>query len=229
MTTGETPDRMSIVFANVRTSNREHQLFLSTITSKESDLIIVEEVNKRWVDVLRKLDTTHPYQKLIPNSDNFGIAIYSRHPLQDVEIVDFANEGIPSISASIALNNRKFRIIAVHPGPPVTNFAANRQRKFFENLAQEVTSKAGPVVVVGDLNSSMWSPRYQKLIRDTALINARQGKGIFPTWSPDWRIAPALSIPIDHILVSAEFDVENFETLPATGSDHLPIFAEINF
>lgn len=227
--TDSTPRQLSIVFANVRTSNREYQLLYSAITQRQSDLIVLAETDVRWLNYLRKLDANYPYHKLVPRSDNFGIAVYSKHPLQHVSIEDFSGNGTPSISASITVHDQKIRIIAVHPGPPLTESAANRQRLHFDNLTKMVRSENSPVVVAGDFNSSLFSPRYKKLIRKTALVNARQGKGVYPSWARGRGVRRILSIPIDHILVSPTLDAVHFETLAYTGSDHLPIYAEIRF
>ena len=40
----------------------------------------------------------------------------------------------------------------------------------------------GPIMVVGDLNATMWSAPYRSLIDSTGLRNARRGFGILPSW-----------------------------------------------
>lgn len=223
------PDPLSLIFANVYTSSRDEELLFNVIASKQADLIILDEYSDRLTNVFKKLEANYPFQNTLPEWQEFGMAIYSKFPLHDVKFEGFVTDRTPGISVSITLNDRKLRIIAVHPAAPVSPFRASRQRLYFKNLTKAVTLEDGPVIVAGDFNSSMWSPRYRKLIRDTGLVNARRGKGIYPTWSPNWRLAPFLSIPIDHILVSSELDAVNFETLPFTGSEHLPIYAEINY
>lgn len=222
-------NRLSLVFANVLVTNRDHERLISSVTSRDADLIVLQEVNERWLRSLRSIDADYPYQKLIPRQDNFGIAIYSKFPLQDISVEDFVDNNLPSISVSIAIKNKKVRIIAVHPRPPISNAAASEQSLFFEMLAKAVLSQSGPVIVVGDLNSSLTSPRYKKLIQQTGLVNARQGKGIYPTWWPYVPMGRILGIPIDHVLISSDLDAVNFATLAQTGADHLPIFAEIAY
>lgn len=223
------PNTLSVVFANIYPANRNRKISLDVITSKKSDVVILDEVNGSQTNVFQQFESNYPYHETILISENFGMAIYSKYRLHDVKFEQFVNRRTPGISASITLNDRRLRIIAVHPDPPVSPFRASQQRRYFKNLIETVTSEDDPVIVVGDFNSSMWSPRYRKLIRETGLINARQGKGIYPTWSPLWPSAPFLSIPIDHILISPELDAVNFETLSYTGSEHLPIYAEVNY
>ena len=57
----------------------------------------------------------------------------------------------------------------------------------------------GPVVVVGDLNITPFSPSFRRLCDAGRLRDARVGHGIQPSWPAGrWM----LSIPIDHGLVS---------------------------
>ncbi len=80
----------------------------------------------------------------------------------------------------------------------------------------------------------MWSPYYKSFVRQTGLRNARQGFGILPTWpsksslSPvPATIAPLLSIPIDHCLISPKIKVVNIRTGPNVDSDHLPVITDL--
>ena len=80
----------------------------------------------------------------------------------------------------------------------------------------------GALIVVGDLNTSPWSPHFRDLLTATGLRNAAAGHGWIPTW-PTW-FWPAL-IPIDHVLVRGPLGVEDLERGPDVGSDHYPLIA----
>jgi endonuclease/exonuclease/phosphatase (EEP) superfamily protein YafD len=83
-----------------------------------------------------------------------------------------------------------------------------------------------PKILVGDLNTSLWSPYYAHLIRQTGLDNARRGFGLLPTW-PAYMPWPFLMIPIDHCLVSPDIGVIKMRTGRNIGSDHLPIVVDM--
>ena len=75
-----------------------------------------------------------------------------------------------------------------------------------------------PTVVIGDLNTTMFSATYRQLLADSGLSDARAGHGLMPTWPssmPSWgRLA------LDHVLVPDELTVTDIELGEPTGSDH---------
>ncbi|NEO05274.1 endonuclease/exonuclease/phosphatase family protein [Moorena sp. SIO3I8] len=84
-----------------------------------------------------------------------------------------------------------------------------------------------PVVLIGDLNVTMWSPYYKSLIESSGLHDARAGFGILPTLSQFSPANPWLAIPVDHCLVSRDVKVIKMRTGPDLGSDHLPVITDI--
>lgn len=100
--------------------------------------------------------------------------------------------------------------------------------KWFEQLLQlDAKSAQNPLIIVADLNASMWSPFYIKLIENTQMKNARKGFGIHGTYPAP--LATISGVPIDHILLDEFFCCQDFKTGPYIGSDHLPIWADISF
>jgi endonuclease/exonuclease/phosphatase (EEP) superfamily protein YafD len=80
-------------------------------------------------------------------------------------------------------------------------------------------------VLIGDLNTTMWSPYFSELVKGSGLRDARLGFGLKPTWPMP---LPALfQIPIDHCLVSDDIEVLGVRTGGATGSDHRPMMFDV--
>jgi len=92
-------------------------------------------------------------------------------------------------------------------------------------LAAKVAGTAGPVLVVADLNCTMWSPFYADLSA-AGLDNARRGHGIVATWPAPY--ASVSGLPIDHVLYSRHFECRGCKAGPMLGSDHLPLTAELS-
>jgi endonuclease/exonuclease/phosphatase (EEP) superfamily protein YafD len=76
-------------------------------------------------------------------------------------------------------------------------------------------------MVLGDLNTTSWSPYFRDLVADSGLLDSRRGFGVEPSW-PSFGL-PLLRIPIDHGLVSPAVSVLDRRIGPAAGSDHLPL------
>jgi endonuclease/exonuclease/phosphatase family metal-dependent hydrolase len=77
--------------------------------------------------------------------------------------------------------------------------------------------------VVGDLNTTSFSGRYQRLMKETGLNDTA---GISP-WANSWpsvllNWVSLLGIRIDHCLVSTTFSLVHRERIEDLDSDHLP-------
>ena len=80
----------------------------------------------------------------------------------------------------------------------------------------------GPLVLAGDLNTSPWSNAFRKL---RAVAGLAPASTLMPTW-PAWPVALP-QVALDHIFVSPELAVAAAGTGPAVGSDHLPVWAQL--
>jgi len=89
------------------------------------------------------------------------------------------------------------RLIATHPLPPMRRAALELRDDQLRRLRQEVLAQPGPVVVLGDLDTSPWSRTFAELLEGTPLRDARRGTGVLPTW----RATLLPVVPIDHVLV----------------------------
>ena len=89
-------------------------------------------------------------------------------------------------------------------------------------VADSLAKLEGPVILLGDFNTTPWSPAYRKLVADTELGSASGGR--IATW-PVW-MAP-LRVPIDHILVRGPVTVLEAERGPDLGSDHFPVLVTL--
>jgi endonuclease/exonuclease/phosphatase (EEP) superfamily protein YafD len=96
----------------------------------------------------------------------------------------------------------------------------NRQLAALAQVAREHT---WPLVVIGDLNITPFSPLFARTLRAGKLASC-DGGGLHPTWPA--RVAP-LFIQIDHCLASAGIQTEDFRVGPYLGSDHYPISVKV--
>jgi len=85
-----------------------------------------------------------------------------------------------------------------------------------------------PFILIGDLNASPWSHAMRALVAEAGLRYATDGYGIWPTWfvgNP--LLDPLVSAPLDHILVSSEWQVVDYMETGDIGSDHVPLQADL--
>jgi endonuclease/exonuclease/phosphatase (EEP) superfamily protein YafD len=224
--------RLKLMLSNVNTANQDHQKVIELVKTEQPDIFVAQEVSQIWVNQLKAIETLLPYKIVKPRSDNFGIALYSKYPLDNAQVNYLGKAKVPSIEVQLnPKQNQKQKqkpltILATHPLPPIgAEYYALRNDQF-DALADAVNTSNGPLILIGDLNVTVWSKSYQKLIDKTGLVNARQGFGLLPSWP---FLLPFAMIPIDHCLVSGAFTVIDIKTGPDVGSDHLSLVVELGF
>ncbi|MBD2099504.1 endonuclease/exonuclease/phosphatase family protein [Leptolyngbya sp. FACHB-261] len=227
---------LRILLANVNTQNKSYDQVLSWVRREQPDVAVFIETSVAWVKQLNGLTDLLPYSFSRFKERNLGIAIFSKVPLERPSINWFEAEKNPgpSVVANLRLQEQTLALIATHPLPPISpDFFQDRNRQL-QAIAQYVRQLKTPVLLLGDLNLTMWSPYYRKFIGETGLRNARQGFGVLPSWPSvtTYPQVPALlssllRIPIDHCLLSPNLGVKTLRIGPEVGSDHLPLLINL--
>lgn len=215
---------ITIMQANVLGRINTPERAIAQIAAEQPDIIFLQEINVQWVTALQQIAATFPYMITVPRDDNFGIAVYARSPLLDAKVIASSRAGLPTLLVRQELGEHEITYITTHPLPPLGKAKTASRNEQLQNIATLLASIEGPKVLVGDLNISMWAHHYQELEEKTGLRNTRLGFGIMPTWPQHLRIA---AIPIDHCLVSGEFQVLGIHAGSSNGSDHLPLFIKL--
>ncbi len=212
------------ISANVLHSNREYATFIEYIRTSQPDFLLVVEIDEMWLAELEPLQDDYPYRIAQPDRGSFGIALYSRVPVEDYGIIESAAAGVPMIRATLAFGDRQLNVIGAHTQPPVRSGNSEMRNEQLREIAALTAKLSSPTVLLGDLNITSWSPYFRDLLKDTKMRDGRRGFGIQATW-------PGLpwfaQIPIDHTLVSDDVEVVARRVGPDVGSDHRPV--EIEF
>ena len=220
--TGDT--RLKFLYANVQAKNQDHERLIDLVNSERPDVILLQEVSAHWLEALQILNAGYPFSYSEAREDNFGIAMWSRLPLASATHVDSPPLGYPTIIANARVGGTDLMLIGTHPMIPLgrDNFAARNAQ--LQTVAEIVAQASSEVLLLGDLNASVWDRHYLQFEASTGLRNARRGNGILPTWPT---FMPLAMIPIDHVLVSSGIGVANIKTGPRIGSDHLPLIVTV--
>jgi len=152
-----------------------------------------------------------------------GSLILSHIPLENPQVKSLGG-GRKSLLANLQISGQLISLIAVHPSKATGQIYFEERNRQLEAIADYAATLKNPVILIGDMNVTMWSPYYRDLVKKTQLHNVRAGFGILPTW-PTFQ--PLLYIPIDHCLVSPDFQVLKVRRGQAIGSDHFPLIADL--
>jgi endonuclease/exonuclease/phosphatase (EEP) superfamily protein YafD len=217
---------VKILFANVESTNKNPSDLIGLVIEEDPDMLIIQEATQRWVNQLKVLEERLPYGKALPRSGGLGLALYSRLPVERVDVIALGRERIPGLVAQLHRGPRVLSVVTVHPRPPLQSHYFQQRNEQLRDAAAIVQALPAPKILVGDFNTSPWSPYYSHLIRLTRLYNARKGFGLLPTW-PTFMPSRFLMIPIDHCLVSPDISVIGMRAGRNIGSDHLPIIVDM--
>lgn len=212
---------LRVAFSNVLAGPVSRQL-LNWLEQEDPDVVGFAEVGPHYEAALAPLQERLPYALHHYVPGNFGIAVYSRYPLLQPEVLFLAPE-IATLSAQLHTPARRLRLIVTHPPPPQSQGGGHRAQ--FERLGALAAAETD-LLMLGDFNSTPWSPRLRALCRESGLRHGRQGRGPMPTWAP--KRFPLGLLPIDHVLVKGALAITDFRRGPRNRSDHWPILAELS-
>lgn len=222
-------DQLSLLLTNVKMSNRKADPLLKLIEIKKPDLILAMEINEWWDEQLKVLENEYPYSQHTINDVAYGMVLFSKFPLKEVEVDYLQNENVPSFESTITLaNGKNISFHSMHPVPP-TYFKdlpdnAGQQATALKKLGNEILDRQFPTIVAGDLNDVVWSYVDELTGTENILFDVRVGRAFYNSYNAENVL---MRWPLDHIFVTEEFRLKRLERLPKIGSDHFPIFIEL--
>ncbi len=237
----KTSTPIQIASVNVSDSNKEFSHIEDWVQQKSPDLLLLMEVD---LDVLKdesNLDNQFSYRKTVSRAEQFGrtgrtdeyeyagqfgMVLYSNQPVDDTRIIRPPDTTVSVLYADIVCGGEQVHVTCVHTPSPTGSHLARARNQVLTGVAERVASQSGPRIVVGDLNTTSYSPYFWAFLNRTGLRDTRKGWGVQPTW-PVFSGTGLLRICLDHCLISDRFTVEYRGVGPDIGSDHLPILTEL--
>jgi len=220
--------RIKLLIANVYMKNRQAEGFLDIVNQADPDLVLVMETDQWWIDALQPVQADYSYRREYPADNTYGMALYSRYPLEDMRVDFLQNDSVPSFHTTVQLpDGRSFRFHGMHPVPPVmSKYPDNEGQKEVAliKVGRMVAQQAQPAIVTGDFNDVAWSNTSRLFQTEGELSDVRVGRGIYNSFDAT---STFLRWPLDHLYVTDEFRLIELERLGKFGSDHFPIYAEL--
>lgn len=226
---GPTPSGTGRVFravlANVLLSNHAHERVRRFIRERQPDFVVIAEATSEWLAALGELASDYPFSKAVVHPGRDGMVLLSRLPLERAEVVRIGMTGRHSILASVQLDGHRLTVIGTHPLSPARPPRMRSRDRQLAELARFARGHEGPLMILGDLNTTSWSPAFRDLLRASRLRDSRRRFGPQPSWPV---ASPLLRIPLDHCLVSPHVVVRDRRLGPDIGSDHFPVVVDFS-
>jgi endonuclease/exonuclease/phosphatase (EEP) superfamily protein YafD len=215
---------LRVLSFNVFKYSREYQRMVQFVGEESPDVLILMEVTPAWAQALDALDAHYAYRWVHAGDDATGIAVLSRRIPLESHVIDLGGNGVSSLLFTIPDPGGDITFVATHLSWPFGARRADIRNAELAALARLARQYHGAFAIVGDLNVTPYSPRFQQLLNDGGLHNCAEGMGPRPTW-------PAFVVPlliqIDHCVVSAQVNASGFRVGRFLGSDHYPISVDL--
>jgi endonuclease/exonuclease/phosphatase (EEP) superfamily protein YafD len=200
----------------------------SVIQKENPDIIAFQEYFPEQANALHALLTSsYPYSVHCAGGKRANLALYAKLPFQ----LEMAPADCPSnayglqrtahiIARFTEPNGSQFSVMTTHMDWP---FPIERQRTEFEAAEANANAVKGPLVVVGDFNSTPWSYAMKSFESVTGLHRETRNLITYPklfTLGELVRTQPFLAL--DQVFERG-LSVTELHRGPETGSDHLPV------
>lgn len=222
-------NRISILSSNVFQDNRNTAGCLNLIRKYDPDVVLLLETDSYWYQNTLALRENYPHQVPVPLENTYGMLLYSKLALSEVQVRYLVDDEIPSIKALVTLpSGQQVQLFCVHPTPPVPgeNLYSTERDKELLLVAKEVKANRLPCIVVGDLNDVAWSYTTDLFTKISGLLDPRIGRGFYNTFHAGM---PLLRFPLDHVFCSTDFKLVHLARLENFSSDHFPILLSLQY
>ncbi|MEO2049273.1 MAG: endonuclease/exonuclease/phosphatase family protein [Pirellulales bacterium] len=216
-------ENVRLAILNVEADNTEYERVIAFLHETNAELVALVEINREWMVALEPILGEYPYATGAALDTENGVLILARYPIIDTEVKSIY--GRSAVVAHCDAHGSPLTIIAAHTVPPKTRGMLEDRNRQLAALAETAKLTEGAVLLVGDLNTSSWSPRFQDLVHRSQLRDSRIGFGVQSTWPVGNCL---LRIPIDHCLVSRSIVVQDRKVGPDVGSDHFPVIIDMS-
>ncbi len=216
-------DRLRVYELNVWDKNRDLPRLERSLAALDADVVVLVEVEASKFKLIERLKAHYPFQQNCVSQWVCEVAILSKLPILEGRGIRTNHLMPPIVWARIdarTLGMGEVTVVGTHVYRPTRNAWLHAQQ--MQSLGTVIASAKAPVVLAGDLNIGSWSGSYARLLDTAGLMPTA---GLQPTWPAFPIEMPQVSL--DHILVSPDLVAVRSGLGPATGSDHLPVFAEL--
>lgn len=207
------------IMANVWGRNSDFMPLGVFLRSEHADIVLLAEADPPIARMLADLSDLYPYRVDCIASHYCRLALLSRFPIGDAQVIDRSDEIPPHVIATIDVDGRRINVVGTHLARP---YSSRWQTREIDFLVDKLTAIDGPLIMLGDFNATPWSWTMLSL-------QLRGGLSRHMTLGASW---PAhLVVPpqllLEHVLSRGGITRNEAHLGPNVNSDHLPLVASM--
>ncbi len=234
-TATDTGTSIEIISFNFYPDNTQAEEAVAWIGAYAPDIIALQELPDD-ASIFAPLDAAYPYQ--VVDLERAESAIYSRYPIVDNDIIELPYS--PAQRLTLDILGQQIVVYNVHVFMPLNDREADwtilrydeaRRNADSEQLLAQIASETLPVILIGDLNMTEWSPMYHQFTNTLTDAYRNSSWGIGATWpagaSEDFAGGYPRLFRIDYVWYTEPIEAVYAAVGANIGSDHLPLRVEL--
>ena len=212
---------------NLLLNNDDSRRVREVVDEVDPDLLLLLEYDEQWHEALAPLRSRYRHHLCQPRQSAYGIALYSRFPLTQKQLVEWGPRPTPAhqLMCDIQVPEHTLHFIGVHLSSPVNARRWEHRDRQLVLATEALGTPREPTLMMGDFNCVPWSTALRNMLAATGLRDSRLGFGFQGSWP---RGLGPLKIPIDQALVTPNVQILNRSVGPGAASDHLPIILDLS-
>lgn len=219
---------LTIASMNIFFLNYNYNELIQAINNVDTDIIVLIEYKPHHSAMDSIISEKYPYSSAVIDQYNDSIKFVSKYPLNNKKEEVIYGTHIISSSVEVEKSDVIYKIFGVHttaPTSPSFKYSRDDQIKSIEATLQR--NKVENTIIVGDFNTSPWSPVYNNLEKELGnYYNATLSKGPIITWTfRQWWLP--ISTHIDHVFLSKNLNISKMEIKEIPKSDHKAVIVEV--
>ena len=219
---GGGPHDLRVLSNNVHADNADPEAAARKIVSAHADVIALQELTNSELDVVRPvLAGAYDYSYV-----RGTVGLWSRYPITQQRPVDLRLGWDRAIRALVATPVGEVAFYVAHmPSVRVDvdqGFTADQRDDSADALGEAIASdQVSRIVLLADLNGSVYDRALSPITAQLESAQAAAGDGFGFSWPASFPLAR-----IDHVLIKG-VRATHCWVLPANGSDHRPVAADL--
>ncbi len=219
----EQPEVLSVLFAPLNPLTNTESL-KTLVFRKLPTLVAVSGLTEK-LDLSKAENLYHSTYE-VPRADGFGVALYSRIPILDAQVLNLESDLPPVLSVTLDTLDTPLRVLLFKTPAPFSAEAYHQTKLLVRRLSTPLRHTSDPLLVLAQLNAPQSSLSYNRLRKAAKLSDAMKGYGILKTWHES---EPLLHFTLSHVLYRGNLKPLNYVSTESVGGGHIPMLVEFEF
>lgn len=208
-------------------SNTDYDAVANYMKSQQVEILGMEETKGSELRIIaEKMGYNYTYSSDdAPIGPHLPVGLISRKPIRNAQMVPLPNNHAVLRAEVETSSNRYMAVYVAHIIPPFSPQLATQSTTEFGALGAIIANEKLPIILVGDFNASIYSPKVQKFASQTNKVIQSTTRNAPPcSW---YGYSSLFCLRIDHVYIPPSAKYDQIRISPDLGSDHRAVIVDM--